>query len=53
MASIVQKNKSYYVVYSYHDKDGKRKQKWESFPNMTDAKKRLKEIEYKERCQWQ
>ncbi|MBE6929459.1 MAG: site-specific integrase [Ruminococcaceae bacterium] len=48
MASIVQKNKSYYVVYSYHDKDGKRKQKWESFPNMTDAKKRLKEIEYKE-----
>ena len=48
MASIVQKNKSYYVVYSYCDENGKRKQKWESFKNMADAKARLKEVEYKE-----
>ena len=48
MASIIQKNKSYCVVYSYFEEDGKRKQKWESFKNMGDAKKRLKEVEYKE-----
>lgn len=48
MASIIQKNKSYCVVYSYIEEDGKRKQKWESFKNMADAKKRLKEVEYKE-----
>jgi len=48
MATIIQKNKSYCVVYSYFEEDGKRKQKWESFKNMGDAKKRLKEVEYKE-----
>lgn len=48
MASIIQKNKSCYVVYSYIDQKGKRKQKWESFKNMSDAKKRLKEVEYQE-----
>lgn len=48
MASIIQKNKSYCVVYSYFEEDGKRKQKWESFKNIGDAKKRLKEVEYKE-----
>lgn len=48
MASIIQKNKSFCVVYSYTEEDGKRKQKWESFKNMADAKKRLKEVEYKE-----
>ena len=47
MASIIQKNKSYCVVYSYFEEDGKRKQKWESFKNIGDAKKRLKEVEYK------
>ena len=48
MASIIQRNKSFCVVYSYIEDDGKRKQKWESFRNMGDAKKRLKEVEYKE-----
>lgn len=48
MASIIQRNKSFCVVYSYLEEDGKRKQKWESFRNMADAKKRLKEVEYKE-----
>jgi hypothetical protein len=31
MASIIQKNKRYCVVYSYFEEDGKRKQKWGVF----------------------
>ena len=48
MATIIQKNNSYCVVYWYLDEDEKRKQKWESFKNMTEAKKRKKEVEYQE-----
>ncbi len=48
MASIVQKNKSFCVVYAYTDDTGKRKQKWETFKTMTEAKRRKKEVEYKE-----
>lgn len=48
MATIIQKNKSYCVVYSYADENGKRKQKWETFKSMAEAKKRQKEVEYKE-----
>ena len=48
MASIIQKNKSFCVVYSYFGENGKRKQKWESFKTAADARKRLKEVEYKE-----
>jgi integrase len=48
MATIIQKNKSYCVVFSYSDEKGKRKQKWETFKSIAEAKKRLKEVEYKE-----
>lgn len=48
MAAIVQKNKRFCVVYSYIDDSGKRKQKWESFKSMPEAKRRQKEVEYKE-----
>jgi integrase len=48
MASIVKRNNKYYVVYLYTDGKGNRKQKWESFKTSYDAKKRQKEIEYKE-----
>lgn len=48
MATIIQKNNSYCVVYWYLDEDEKRRQKWESFKNMTEAKKRKKEVEYQE-----
>lgn len=48
MATIIQKNKSYCVVYAYLDENEKRKQKWETFKTMAEAKKRKKEIEYKE-----
>ena len=48
MASIVQRNNRYNVVYLYDDEaTGKRKQKWESFKTMADAKRRKAEIEYR------
>lgn len=49
MASIVQRNNRYNVVYLYDDEaTGKRKQKWESFKTMADAKRRKAEIEYRQ-----
>ena len=48
MATIIQKNNRFCVVYSYYDETGKRKQKWETFKNMPDAKARQREVEYKE-----
>lgn len=48
MASIVKRNNRFCVVYHYLEANGQKKQKWETFNNMTEAKKRLKEVEYKE-----
>lgn len=49
MASIVQRNNRYNVVYLYDDEViGKRKQKWESYKTMSDAKRRKAEIEYRQ-----
>lgn len=49
MASIVQRNNRYNVVYLYDDEvTGKRKQKWESFKTLADAKRRKAEIEYRQ-----
>ncbi len=49
MASIVQRNNRYNVVYLYDDEaTGKRKQKWESYKTMSDAKRRKAEIEYRQ-----
>ena len=48
MAAIRQRNKSFYVIYTYEDEDGNPKQKWESFKTMAEVKVRKKEIEYKE-----
>ena len=47
MASLVERNGRYCVVYSYKDKTGKRRQKWETYKTMQEAKKRKKEIEYR------
>lgn len=47
MASLVERNGRYCVVYSYKDKDGKRKQKWETYKTIQEAKRRKKEIEYR------
>lgn len=42
-------NDTYNVVYLYGDEaTGKRKQKWESFKTMADAKRRKAEIEYRQ-----
>lgn len=48
MASIVQRKNRYCVVYLFDDENGKRKQKWESFRTMADAKRRKAEVEYRE-----
>ena len=47
MASIIKRKKSFAVVYSYYEGNEK-KQKWESFPTLAEAKKRKAEVEYKQ-----
>ena len=48
MASIQKRGKKYCVIYNYRDEDGKKKQKWETWNTLNEAKKRKKEIEYKQ-----
>ena len=48
MASIVRRKNTVCVVYLYTDINGKRKQKWESFKTLEEAKRRKTEIEYRE-----
>ena len=49
MASIVQRSNRYNVVYLYDDEaTGKRKQKWESFSTLEDAKRRKAGVEYRQ-----
>jgi len=50
MASIKKRGESYSLIYNYTDHQGKRKQKWETYPTLADAKKRQKEVEYKDAC---
>lgn len=40
MASIVKRKSKYSVVYSYYDEQGEKKQKWETWGTMKEAKKR-------------
>lgn len=47
MASIYVRNNRFYVIYSYYDEKGMRKQKWETYKTMVEATKRKKEVEYK------
>ena len=48
MASLVQRGNRYCVVYQYTNENGERKQKWETYKTASEAKRRKKEIEYKE-----
>ena len=48
MASIKKRNERYCVIYTYSSGNGKRKQKWETYKTLAEAKARRKEIEYKE-----
>ena len=41
MASIVKRNNSYCVVYTYKHTNGTQKQKWETFTDLADAKNRM------------
>ena len=47
MASIVRRKNAVCVVYLYDDIDGVRKQKWESFKTLEEAKRRKAEVEYR------
>ena len=46
MASIVKRKKKYAVVYNYTDENGVKRQKWETYPTLAEAKKRKNEVEY-------
>ena len=48
MASIVRRKNRIYVVYLYDDADGNRKQKWETFKSLEEAKRRKVEVEYQQ-----
>ena len=48
MASIRERNGKFNVIYNYKDDSGKRKQKWETYDTKAEAKKRKREIEYKQ-----
>ena len=38
MAAITQRNGRYKVIYNYVDEDGNRKQKWETYQTLPEAK---------------
>lgn len=46
MASIISRNNRFYVICSYMDEQGKRKQKWETFKTLPEAEERKAQIEY-------
>lgn len=48
MASIRERNGKFNVIYNYKDDSGKRRQKWETYDTKAEAKKRKREIEYKQ-----
>lgn len=45
MASVIKRNNSYSVVYSYTDSNGETKQKWETYRSQKEALKRRAEVE--------
>lgn len=48
MASLVERNNRYYVVYSSVTENGEKKQKWEGFTTKVDALRRKSEVEYRQ-----
>ena len=48
MASLVERNNRFYVVYFRVTENGEKKQKWEGFENKADAIRRKSEIEYRQ-----
>ena len=45
MASIINRKKSYSVVYNYSDENGETKQKWETWHTHKEALRRKAEVE--------
>ncbi len=48
MASIIERKGHYCVVYNFFDENGRKKQKWETYKSAADAKRRKKEVEYRQ-----
>jgi phage integrase family len=48
MASLVERKNRYYVVYTYENEAGEKKQKWESCKTKADAQRRKSEVEYRQ-----
>ena len=48
MASLIERNNRYYVVYTYENEAGEKKQKWESYKTKADAQRRKSEVEYRQ-----
>lgn len=48
MATIVERNNSFYVVYNIKDENGKTRQKWETYHSSEDAQTRKMTIEFEQ-----
>ena len=48
MASLVERGSRFYVVYTYENDAGEKKQKWEGFKSKADAIRRKSEVEYRQ-----
>ena len=48
MASIIKRKSKYSVVYTYEDKNGVKRQKWETCASHAEAKRRKAEIEHQQ-----
>lgn len=48
MASIIERKGKYCVVYPFDTETGERKQKWEIFKTLSEAKRRKAEVEYRQ-----
>ena len=44
MASIIKRKSKYSVIYSYDNENGEKRQKWETWGTLAEAKKRKAEI---------
>ena len=47
MATITRRNGKFKVIYNYVDENGNRKQKWETYQSLPEAKRRKLELDYK------
>ena len=48
MASLVERGSRFYVVYTYENDAGEKKQKWEGYKSKADAIRRKSEVEYRQ-----